>query len=100
MLLTNSAASAFAVSDAHRFPALALAFTLAFARVLGSFAIVLTFAAVDAVAMHLRLFRHYLGRQTGEQPRSGQGQRALAGHRLRVTSARRGARAVLPPGFA
>jgi hypothetical protein len=53
---------------------LALALALVFAGIFGRFTIVWAFAAVNAVAMHLRFFGHYLARQTGEQTRSGQGQ--------------------------
>jgi hypothetical protein len=66
-------AGGFTVGDAHIHKTLALALALALAGVFGRFTIVLAFAAVNAVAMHLRLFGHYLARQAGEQTSGGQG---------------------------
>jgi hypothetical protein len=88
-LLTDSAASFGAGCQGGGFKAMTLTNSLAFAGVFGSFAIVLAFATVNAVAMHLRFFGHYLGRQTGEQTGSSQSQSSasdvygfLNGHKI------------------
>jgi hypothetical protein len=64
----------FTVGEAHGHKTLALTLALAFASIFGSFTVVLAFTAVNAIAMHLRFFGHYLTRQTGEQTSGGQGQ--------------------------
>jgi hypothetical protein len=58
-LLADSTACGIALSESHRLEAVAFADALAFAAVLGGFAIVLTFAGRYAIAMNLGFFGYY-----------------------------------------
>jgi hypothetical protein len=73
-LFADFTAGFIALRQGSGFETLTFARAHAFAGVIGSLAIVLAFATVNAIAMHLRLFSHYLSRQASEQTSRGQGQ--------------------------
>jgi hypothetical protein len=91
-LFADFTACVIARRQGSGFETLTFARAHAFAGVIGSLAIVLAFATVNAVAMYLRFFGHYLGRQTGEQTGSSQSQSSasdvygfLNGHKISST---------------